>query len=239
MKALILAAGRGKRLNEVTDDQNKCMIEVAGKKLLMYSLDTLLELGINEAILVVGYKAEDIINEMGTHYRDIRLKYAIQREQKGLVDAIECAASLLGKEDFLLLLGDEILISDRRKLMKDFYEQSQAFVVCGLVKRVEEKQEFIHRTYTVVMDQNMQISRLIEKPRRILNPWQGTGNCIMTNKILDYIGYCPIHHERKEKELPDLIQCAIDDGMKVYGFDVCDDYTNINSFLDIKYVNNQ
>ena len=62
----------------------------------------------------------------------------------------------------------------------------------------------------------------------------GTGNCLFRKEIWDYIQYTPIHHERKEKELPDLIQCAVDDGKNVQMFFIGSDYVNINSEDDIK-----
>ena len=55
------------------------------------------------------------------------------------------------------------------------------------------------------------------------------------NAIFDYIPATPIHHERNEKELPDLIQCAIDDGAEVRSFLICDRYANINFPEDIAY----
>ena len=61
----------------------------------------------------------------------------------------------------------------------------------------------------------------------------GTGNCVFSNDILAYIPYTPIHHQRQEKELPDLIQCAIDDGKQIGSFLVCDQYANINTAEDI------
>ena len=57
----------------------------------------------------------------------------------------------------------------------------------------------------------------------------GTGDCIFKNEIFNYIEFTPIHYERKEKEFPDLIQSAIDDGKIVKTFIICDQYTNINS----------
>ena len=63
----------------------------------------------------------------------------------------------------------------------------------------------------------------------------GTGDCVFRNGIFNYIDVTPIHHEREEKELPDLIQCAIDDGGKtVKSFMICDRYSNINSEDDIQ-----
>lgn len=237
MRALVLAAGRGKRLNEVTEDKNKCLIKVNGKELLRYSLDSAVELSMREIVIVVGYRAEDIINHFGNNYRGIPVKYAIQRDQMGLVHAMECASPFLRGDDFFLFLADEILVNDRRRDMLEFYRKEKVVAVCGMLRRSPDKQSLIKRTYGVICADDLRLFRLVEKPRKVLNPWQGTGNCIMSADMLDYIDVCPIHHERKEKELPDLIQCAIDDGNYVYGFDLCDDYVNINSHDDIEYTN--
>jgi len=69
--------------------------------------------------------------------------------------------------------------------------------------------------------------------RRAINQYQGTGNCIFSNGILEYIEYTPISQARNEKELPDLIQCAIDDGHIVQSFLVGGRYININTFEDV------
>jgi dTDP-glucose pyrophosphorylase len=61
---------------------------------------------------------------------------------------------------------------------------------------------------------------------------------VFKNEILSYIERTPIHPERGEKELPDLIQCAVDDGQLVKIFNICDEYTNINSKQDLEEVNN-
>jgi NDP-sugar pyrophosphorylase family protein len=237
VKALVLAAGRGKRLNEITVDANKCMLMLNGRRVITYSLDVAITIGVEEIVLVVGYLAEDIINCFGNVYKNVPIRYAIQHEQRGLVHAMECARRALGRSDFILLLADEILIGDRRKDMVDFFRsRPQSLGVCGLLRRAPEKQKLIHRTYAVIMNEENRIHRLVEKPRTILNSWQGTGNCVLSSRILDYIDYCPIHHERGEKEMPDIIQCAIDDGAPVFGFDVCDDYANLNSQDDIEYI---
>ena len=62
-------------------------------------------------------------------------------------------------------------------------------------------------------------------------PWPVSG---WKNQIFEYVPYTPIHHVRKEKELPDFIQCAIDDGNIVRSFMICDNYTNINTKEDIE-----
>ena len=65
MKAVILAAGRGSSLKEKTEPVNKCMLEFSGQPLIEYSLDNSVVGGVSEIVLVVGYRAQDIINRYG------------------------------------------------------------------------------------------------------------------------------------------------------------------------------
>ena len=233
MKALILAGGRGKRLDALSMNKNKCMVNIAGKPVIQFSLDCAASTTVDEIIIVVGYRAEEIINYYGNNYKDKRIKYVIQYEQKGLVHAIECSRDTIGKDDFMLLLGDEILINPRHQAMINEYNKTKKniFALCGVLLVKDRK--MIKRTYTLIQNEENQIFRLVEKPRNPLNKFMGTGDCIFNTKIFDYIPYTPIHHERQEKELPDLIQCAIDDGRLVKSFVICDHYVNINSKSDI------
>lgn len=232
MKALILAGGRGNRINEFSENQNKCMLPFRGKPLIQHTLEKIAETKLTEIIIVVGYRAEDIINHYGISFQNKHLRYVIQLEQRGLVHAIECAKDALEGEDFFLMLGDEVMYGSRTNEMLDFFEaEEETFGVCGILKL--EDPEYVRRTYALVKDDHDRIFRLIEKPRRPINEYQGTGHCIFNNKILDYIDITPIHHERNEKELPDLIQCCIDDGKIVRAFLVCDRYVNINSAEDL------
>lgn len=235
MKALILAGGRGKRLGNITDSLNKCMLELAGKPVLEYNLDRAAELDIDEIILVVGHRAEDIINRYGMDYKGKRIRYVIQWEQKGLVHAIECARDVINKDAFFLLLGDEILVDSRHKEMLQAFMREDVFAICGVM--FQKDREKIRRTYTVLTDDNNRIFRLIEKPKNALNNWQGTGHCIFKSDILSYIERTPIHPERGERELPDLIQVAVDDGWLVKIFDICDKYININTEEDLENAN--
>ncbi|OFV67071.1 MAG: glucose-1-phosphate thymidylyltransferase [Candidatus Syntrophoarchaeum butanivorans] len=233
MKALILAGGRGRRLGNLTNSMNKCMIGLGGKPVIEYNLARAAEIEeIAEIVVVVGHRAEEIINRYGISYNGKRIQYVIQWEQKGLVHAIECAKDAIGKDDFFLLLGDEVLVNSRHKEMLEVFKQENLFGICGVVFQHDLTK--ISRTYTVIVDDAGRVFRLIEKPKKALNNFQGTGHCIFKNEILSYIERTPIHPERGEKELPDLIQCAVDDGQVVKIFDICDAYTNINSEEDLK-----
>lgn len=226
MKALILAGGRGKRMGDAFNDKNKCMLQIGGKPLIEYSLDCATKTSIDEIIVVVGYKAEEIINTYGNKYRDKPIRYVIQSEQKGLVHAIDCAKEALDKDDFMLMLGDELMINPRHKEMIELFRKENLFGICGVV--VVEDRELIKKTYSIIQSEDNRIYRLIEKPSKPMNNIMGTGNCIFKNEILSYIPQTPINQKRGEKELPDLIQCAIDEGHIIKSFNICDHYVNVN-----------
>jgi dTDP-glucose pyrophosphorylase len=230
----MLAGGRGKRLDDLSKFKNKCMLPIMGRHVIEYNLDCAAETDINEIVIVVGYRAEEIINFLGNQYQGKKIRYVIQSEQKGLVHAIECAQETIDGDDFMLMLGDEVLIKPTHQAMIEDYKKSNSFVICGIL--CVDDTNMIKRTYTLIQDDNNIIYRLIEKPLNPLNNCMGTGNCIFKNEIYKYIQYTPIHYDRKEKELPDLIQCAIDDGKVVKSFNICDKYTNINTKNDIKLV---
>jgi dTDP-glucose pyrophosphorylase len=236
MKALILAGGRGKRLEDLSEQQNKCMYEIAGRPVICNALDIALNSEVNEIVIIVGYRAEDIVNYFGTNYRGKRIKYVIQQEQLGLVHAVSCSEDTIDGDDFMLLLGDEVLVEPRHQLMIERFNSSpQIFGICGVVN-VSDR-DLIKRTYSIIQNAQRQILRLVEKPRVPFNDIMGTGDCVFRNALFDYIDLTPIHHDRKERELPDLIQCAVDDGRFVESFDVCTHYGNVNTKSDIDIIN--
>jgi NDP-sugar pyrophosphorylase family protein len=228
MKALILAGGRGRRMEELSADENKCMLKLHGKRLIEYSLENAASIAeISEIVIVVGYRAESIINTYGTEYGGKRIVYAIQKEQRGLVHAIECGAAYIDGHDFFLFLADEVIIGGRHAQMSEMFRTEQLFGVCGVYP--QENLDMIKRTYAVIHNTDNRICRLIEKPRKPFNPLMGTGNLLFQGELLDYIPLTPVNPTRGEKELPDLIQCAVDDGEVVKLFEVCDRYVNVNS----------
>ena len=78
MKALILAAGRGKRLGDHSNERNKCMLRMFGKPLIQYSLENSVRAGASEIVVVVAYRAETIINRYGIDFQGVRVQYVIQ-----------------------------------------------------------------------------------------------------------------------------------------------------------------
>ena len=197
MKALILAGGRGKRVEELSSQSNKCLIPVNGKPVIEYSLSIAASLDIEDIIIVVGYCAEEIINKYGIEYKGKKISYVLQSEQNGLVHAIVCARKMLADSDFMLFLGDEVFIDPKHREMLDKFRNNNMFGICGVLK-VKNK-ELISQTYGVLTNGN-QIYRLIEKPANPQNNYMGTGDCIFKNKILEYIDITPTNYQRNQKE---------------------------------------
>ena len=75
MHAVILAAGRGDRLRPLTDTTPKCLTLVGGKTILEHELDALDAAGIQECTIVVGYRANQIIEHYGSSFKHLTLNY--------------------------------------------------------------------------------------------------------------------------------------------------------------------
>ena len=77
MKAIILAAGQGKRLLPLTKDIPKCSLVVNGKTLLERCLERVDACGIKEAVVVVGHEYDKVIAQIGPRYKNLRITYVV------------------------------------------------------------------------------------------------------------------------------------------------------------------
>lgn len=157
MKAVILAAGAGRRLWPLTNRQPKPMLPVANKPLLRYVVEAVAEAGIDDVILVVGHRRDRI----QTYFGDgddwgIDISYAIQEDQLGTGHAVGQARSLVD-EEFLVLNGDRIVDAS---LISDIRETGRGDTVATVgVTRVPSPEE-----YGVVTLDNGQLEQIEEKP---------------------------------------------------------------------------
>jgi dTDP-glucose pyrophosphorylase len=107
MKGLVPAAGEGTRMRPLTDDRPKGLVPVAGRPLLAHSLDTLVDLGVDALVVVIGYEGAQIREHFGATFRGIPITYVEQAERRGLAHAVALAAPHLD-DDFLLMNGDNV-----------------------------------------------------------------------------------------------------------------------------------
>src|SRR6266478_7732403 len=109
--AVILAAGRGTRMRELTTELPKPMIEVRGKPVLQHIVRGLCDAGVRRLLLIVGYHAEAVRNFFGDGQRfNVEIEYATQTVQDGTGRVVNLARDFTDASPFVLSYGD-ILIS--------------------------------------------------------------------------------------------------------------------------------
>ncbi|MCZ4693451.1 aminotransferase class I/II-fold pyridoxal phosphate-dependent enzyme [Ancylomarina euxinus] len=118
MQAIILAAGLGKRLGNLTQNNTKCMVEIHGKTLIERSLDNLSEAGISRVILVIGYEGQKVIDLLGNSYANMELVYVENPiyNKTNNIYSLYLAKDYLTDRDTILLESD--LIYDAEILNK-------------------------------------------------------------------------------------------------------------------------
>lgn len=232
MKALILAAGRGARLASATAGGNKCLLEVDGRPVIMHSLANAAAAGATSAVLVIGHRGEEIRAAVGERAQGLDVRYVTQDHPTGVVDAMACARDALEGDDFLLFFADELMEGARHRALVDRFRAEGLFVMVGVVR--EDDPAEIRKTYAVATDPATGlVTRLIEKPDHPEPGVRGTGNCVFRGAIFDYLAATPVNPRRGEREFPDLIQGAIDDGRPVKADVVCARYVNLNTPEDL------
>ena len=132
MQAVILAAGKGTRLKAKTDMLPKAMIEIEGKPLLEYSLDALIEYGLSDVIMVVGFRHETISRRFGNQYRGLNIQYV---ENDKYADSGSMYSLALVKDiidDEVLLLESDLLYESRAISLLLDSNRPNSVLVAGL-----------------------------------------------------------------------------------------------------------
>lgn len=111
MKAVVPAAGAGTRLRPLTSEKPKPLVEVAGEPMLSHCLRTLGQLAVEETVVVVGYRGDQIRERFGDEAEGIALRYVEQPERRGLADAVARAEPHVA-DQFVVLNGDNVLRAD-------------------------------------------------------------------------------------------------------------------------------
>jgi NDP-sugar pyrophosphorylase family protein len=106
MQAVILAAGRGKRMKGLTRAQAKPMLKIKGKPILEYKINALPK-KIKEVIFIVGYRSEHIMNHFKRYFNGRRIIYVFQHSINGTGGALHLAKSIL-HDKFLVMMGDDL-----------------------------------------------------------------------------------------------------------------------------------
>jgi len=155
MKAVVPLAGKGTRLRPHTHHTPKALLKVAGKPVLAYILDDLIELGVDEMVFIVGHLREECEEWIDVHYPDLRSHYVLQEVQDGTAGAIALAEPYVD-EDLVIVFPDAVLEVDYGIL------ESLRGDVGGVIwaKEVEDYQRY----GVIVTNDDGTMARIVEKP---------------------------------------------------------------------------
>ncbi len=199
-KAVILAAGEGRRLRPFTETMPKVMLPVANKPLLEYVFDATRKSGIDEIVVVVGYKKE-VIMEYFKDYKDVKITYVTQDRQLGTAHALLQAKKHI-KDSFIVLAGDNLIDAGSiAKLLKDQSEYSL------LIKEHPHPSK-----YGVVFIENRSIRRIVEKPKEDVGKYISTGIYKLPRSVFTDIERCT---SEGAHALSSVIQSLIDKGKHI------------------------
>ena len=201
MKAIVLAAGEGRRLRPLTYTRPKCMIKVANIPIVEYAINSLKNAGIKDIVMVVGYKKEAVMEYFGDGKGfGVSIEYVEQSEAIGTANAVYVAKELAG-DKFLSLNGD-VLIDEL--YIKKFLEQTKDFDFAMAISQVDNP-----RDYGVVKtDSNSMVSQIVEKPEKNGNHNINAGIYLFNDSIFDAIERTE-RSERGEYELTDSLRILL------------------------------
>ncbi len=212
MKGLILAAGHGTRLRPLTYTRPKPVIRVAGRPIIAYAVENLLQVGITEIGVVVSPKTRDEIAAALAETPGARFSYIVQEDPQGLAHAVKVARGWLGEDPFLMYLGDNLFENGVGTLVEAFRRERPSAAIA--LVQVEDPRQF-----GVAVVEDGRIVRLVEKPKDPPSNLAVAGVYAFTPAIHAIIERLK-PSARGEYEITDAIQGLVDAGEKVLGVPV-------------------
>ena len=158
MQAVVPAAGEGTRMRPLTADQPKGLVEVAGQPLLTHVFESLTALPIEEIVVIVGYRGEQIRSHYGDTFDTVSLEYVTQSRQQGLAHALLQAESVIDGE-FVVLNGDNVVRANLAEAVERHRESGAD--VTSLVEQVSRDRA---REGAVFERNGDEITGIVEKP---------------------------------------------------------------------------
>jgi len=206
MKAVIPVAGAGTNLRPLTYTQPKPLIPVAGKTIISFIIEQLVEAGVKDFVFIIGYLGEKIKNYVEENYPDLNSEFVNQEERFGLGHAIWTARDVLRDADgIFIVLGDTIFDVDLNAMI-------DSPLSCFGVQKVDDP-----RLFGVVERSELGlVSKVIEKPKipKSNLAMVGLYKINEVNLLLESIGYNIENDLRTygEFQLTDGLQRMIEQG---------------------------
>lgn len=213
MKAIIPVAGAGTKLRPHTYTQPKALIPIAGKTVLSIIIEQLVDAGIKDFILIVGYLGDKIQNYVVEHFPDLNFNFIQQNDRLGLGHAIFLSKDAVGNDDLLIVLGDTICELD----FHQFIQQSGSFLG---VKKVDDPRSF----GVAEINEEGVITRVVEKPQipKSNMALVGLYKIDETEILFQCLekGISEAEKNDKECNLTDALDCMIESGAVFHSYKV-------------------
>lgn len=196
IKGIILAGGNGTRLRPLTRIASKQLLPVYDKPMVYYPLLTLLKAGIKDILIIVAPEyAGQFLKLLGSGKEyGARFTYEIQDSPIGLPDAFILGENFIGKDNVVLILGDNIFEDNLSKYIKNFKNGGKVFA-----KHVNDPERY----GVVEFDKNMKVLSIEEKPAKPKSNYIIPGIYIFDNRVIDFSKKLK-PSARKELEITDL-----------------------------------
>jgi UDP-N-acetylglucosamine diphosphorylase / glucose-1-phosphate thymidylyltransferase / UDP-N-acetylgalactosamine diphosphorylase / glucosamine-1-phosphate N-acetyltransferase / galactosamine-1-phosphate N-acetyltransferase len=221
-KAVLLAAGRGTRMRDLTADIPKPMIKVRGKPILLHIVEGLQTAGIKNFLIIVGYHGDTVQEYFGdgTCF-GLRISYATQVVQDGTGRVVDLARDFTENVPFILSYGDILVDPHNYKSIVDLGDDVEAIIS---VKRDED----VSKGGAVFLNEQMELIDLREKPKpgEKTSPWYNAGLYAFRPSIFEFTARLQ-PSPRGEYELTDAIRELAQSGKKVKALELIGEWADV------------
>ena len=211
MKGVVLAGGLGTRLRPLTRVTNKHLLPVYDKPMIFYPIQTLVDAGITEIMLVTGgNNAGEFLRLIGNgeEFGLRHMNYAYQKTEGGIADALKLAQHFVGDDKVAVMLGDNFVQGNVRKAVDEFCKQPRGAKI--FLKSVPNPQDF-----GVAVLEGDKVVSIIEKPAAPPSDFAVIGIYLYDNAVFE-ICETLVPSDRGELEITDVNNEYIRRGTMTY-----------------------
>lgn len=211
VKGIILAGGLGSRLYPLTSVTNKHLLPIYNRPMIYYPIQTLVDAGIREIMLVTGgNNAGDFLRLLGSgkEFGLKHIEYTYQKGEGGIADALKLAGDFADGGKIVVILGDNIVEKPIKKYVEKFQRQKEGARL--LIKKVPDPERF-----GVVEFKDRKIIKIAEKPKIPKSNYVVTGIYMYDAKVFKIIKTLK-PSKRGELEITDVNNRYIELGQLYY-----------------------
>jgi glucose-1-phosphate thymidylyltransferase len=208
MKALVLSGGKGTRLRPITHTSAKQLVPIANKPILFYGLEAIARAGIKKVGIVVGDTQGEIRSAVGKGSRwGLDVTYIPQEAPLGLAHAVKVSQTYIGKEEFVMYLGDNLLKDGINEFVREFRQKKPNAQI--LLAKVSHPEQF-----GVAELSDGKVKKLEEKPAKPGSDLALVGVYMFDHHVFEAASKIR-PSKRNELEITDAIQYLIDKKLTV------------------------